>query len=169
VNHRERYLITAVLLVISLLTTVDLVTDTKEGVALWHILIEGFVAIFALISVFFLLKGAFRLKRSLDKERQLSSKLQIEAENWKGSSKKYLDGLSQSINHQLTIWGLTASEREVAFLLLKGFSTKEISEIRNTAEKTARAQATSIYAKAGLSGRSQLSAFFLEDLLAPSS
>lgn len=36
-----------------------------------------------------------------------------------------------------------------------------------TSERTIRAQARSIYAKAGLSGRAALSAFFLEDLLAP--
>ena len=53
----------------------------------------------------------------------------------------------------------------MAFLLLKGMSLKEIAEIRDTAEKTARVQSMSIYAKAGLSGRSELAAFFLEDLL----
>jgi len=55
----------------------------------------------------------------------------------------------------------------VAFLLIKGFSLKEIADYRSTAEKTTRAQATVVYAKSGLSGRSQLSAFFLEDLLLP--
>ena len=34
-------------------------------------------------------------------------------------------------------------------------------------ERTGREQARSIYSKAGLTGRSALSAFFLEDLLAP--
>ena len=55
----------------------------------------------------------------------------------------------------------------MAFLLLKGFSLKDIAELRRTHEKTVRAQAASIYAKSGLSGRSELSAFFLEDLLVP--
>jgi len=43
----------------------------------------------------------------------------------------------------------------------------EIAAARATSERTIRAQARSIYAKAGLSGRAALSAFFLEDLLAP--
>jgi DNA-binding CsgD family transcriptional regulator len=63
---------------------------------------------------------------------------------------------------------LTVSEKEVAFLLLKGLSLKEIAAIRETSEKTARAQSTAIYEKSGLAGRSELAAFFLEDLLAPS-
>ncbi|MGE3975871.1 MAG: helix-turn-helix transcriptional regulator, partial [Bdellovibrionales bacterium] len=50
---------------------------------------------------------------------------------------------------------------------LKGLSLKEIAGVRNTTEKTARVQSTAIYSKAGLSGRSELSAFFLEDLLLP--
>jgi len=46
-------------------------------------------------------------------------------------------------------------------------SLKEIAEIRNTAEKTARVQSMAVYSKSGLGGRSELSAFFLEDLLVP--
>lgn len=44
-------------------------------------------------------------------------------------------------------------------------SLKDVAAIRGTSEKTARAQSMAVYAKAGLSGRSELSAFFLEDLL----
>ncbi|HJS34466.1 MAG TPA: hypothetical protein VJ766_03150, partial [Pseudoxanthomonas sp.] len=43
----------------------------------------------------------------------------------------------------------------------------EIADLRGTHEKTVRAQSASIYAKAGLAGRSELAAFFLEDLLVP--
>ena len=46
-------------------------------------------------------------------------------------------------------------------------SLKEIAAVRVTSERTIRTQARSIYAKAGLSGRAALSAYFLEDLLAP--
>jgi DNA-binding NarL/FixJ family response regulator len=55
----------------------------------------------------------------------------------------------------------------VALLLLKGLSLKEVAAVRATAERTIRAQARSVYSKAGLTGRAALSAFFLEDLLAP--
>ena len=41
------------------------------------------------------------------------------------------------------------------------------TDLRGTHEKTVRAQSASIYAKAGLAGRSELAAFFLEDLLVP--
>jgi len=149
------------------MTLVDLITDSREGVSWWHTSIESLVAFAALFGVFLLIRGTFKLKQTLKDEKEFSIKLQKEASIWKEHSKKYLQGLSQSIDSQLSQWELTKSEKEVAFLLLKGFSLQEIADIRKTSEKTARAQSTAIYAKAGISGRSQLSAFFLEDLLLP--
>ncbi|MGH8595878.1 MAG: LuxR C-terminal-related transcriptional regulator, partial [Gammaproteobacteria bacterium] len=61
----------------------------------------------------------------------------------------------------------TEAEREVALLLLKGLSSKEIAAVRGVSERTVREQSRAIYSKAGLTGRAALSAFFLEDLLAP--
>jgi DNA-binding NarL/FixJ family response regulator len=62
---------------------------------------------------------------------------------------------------------LTQAETEVGFLLLKGFSLKEIADIRQTKIKTVQQQSQSIYQKTGLASRSELAAFFLEDLLPP--
>ena len=66
---------------------------------------------------------------------------------------------------QLGRWELTAAEKEVAILVLKGLSHKEVADVRKTSERTARKQARAVYKKAGLDGRAALSAFFLEDLL----
>jgi DNA-binding CsgD family transcriptional regulator len=63
-------------------------------------------------------------------------------------------------------WG-TLTARAAALLLLKGLSVKEIASVRATSERTIRAQSAALYSKAGLTGRAALSAFFLEDLLAP--
>lgn len=167
-NNKERGFIAVVLLAIIVLVATDLITDLSEGVQLWHAVVEGAIAFSALIGIFLLIRGSVALKHSLVEERRLSSQLQLEAGKWRSQSKKYLEGLSQTIDAQLTSWNLTSSEKEVAFLLLKGLSLKEIAEIRKTTEKTARTQSIAIYSKAGLAGRSELSAFFLEDLLPPS-
>lgn len=63
-------------------------------------------------------------------------------------------------------WELSPAEKEVALLLLKGLSHKEIAEVRGTSEATVRQQSRALYKKAGLTGRHDLAAFFLEDLLA---
>ncbi|OFW95706.1 MAG: hypothetical protein A3J37_03255 [Alphaproteobacteria bacterium RIFCSPHIGHO2_12_FULL_45_9] len=167
-NTKERLIIVAILVTILLLVTMDLFTDSREGVVWWHLCIEGFAAFSAMIGIVTLLRGMFHVSRSLKEERGRNEILLAESIKWKEQSKKYLEGLSQSIDAQLTRWGLTPSEKEVAFLLLKGFSSKEIAIFRNTGEKTVRAQSVSIYQKSGLAGRSELSAFFLEDLMSPS-
>jgi DNA-binding CsgD family transcriptional regulator len=166
-SQRERSVIALVLAIIAVMVAFDLFTDSKEGVAIWHVLIEGSIAAIALFGVFYVLRGSLKLKHQLEKEITDFSHFKKEAELWKIESRKYLDGLSKAIDHQLSKWKLTAAEKEVAFLLLKGMSLKEIADIRNTAEKTARVQSIAIYSKSGLSGRSELSAFFLEDLLVP--
>jgi DNA-binding CsgD family transcriptional regulator len=166
-KRKERLIVVGILWAISLMTLFDMISDLKDGAQWWHVAIEGIVAMMGLFGTYFLLKGTFKLKNSLLKEQELSAKLREESNHWRESSRVFLEGLSVSIEKQLNVWELTKSEKEVAFLLIKGFSLKEIAELRSTAEKTTRAQSTAIYSKSGLSGRSQLSAFFLEDLLVP--
>lgn len=91
----------------------------------------------------------------------------IQGQRWRSESRTLLNGLGEAIDIQFTRWNLTEAEREVALLLLKGLSTKEIAAVRAGSERTAREHARAIYSKAGLTGRAALSAFFLEDLLAP--
>ncbi len=164
-NINERWVLLTTLLLIVLVVAIDLITDTSQGAILWHILVEGSAGAIALVGVLYLLHQQFQLKGALQTERQLSAAWQKESEQWRAQSKAYLAGLSVMIDQQLNSWGFTPSEREVAFFLLKGMSLKEIASLRNTSEKTARVQSTAIYAKSGLNGRSELSAFFLEDLL----
>ena len=88
-------------------------------------------------------------------------------ESWRAGARPLLNGLGEAIEHEFGRWALTEAEREVALLLLKGLSLKEIAGVRDTSERTVRVQARSLYTKAGLAGRAELSAYFLEDLLAP--
>ncbi len=90
-----------------------------------------------------------------------------QGQRWRSEVRTLLNGLGEAIDAQFSRWDLTEAEREVALLLLKGLSRKEMATVRATSERTVRAQARSLYAKAGLTGRAALAAFFLEDLLAP--
>lgn len=163
----ERAVIAGVLALIALLAGIDVAVDLRQGVSFWHVLAEAGVAGAACFGAFHLLRGAWRLRRRLDAQGRDFSAFRQQAEAWRTGSKKYLDGLSQSISLQLDQWQLSAAEKEVAFLLLKGLSLKEIAAARSTTEKTARVQSSAVYTKSGLAGRSELSAFFLEDLLPP--
>jgi DNA-binding CsgD family transcriptional regulator len=103
-------------------------------------------------------------------------KNQVELELHLSKVKKQLEGSNirlregkkeyqEVIKWQFKEWSLSPSEQEVALLILKGLSIKEISNARSTKEKTVRTQASAIYEKSKLSGRHELSAWFFEDLL----
>ena len=56
------------------------------------------------------------------------------------------------------------TEKDIALLLIKGLSMKEISALRGSSDATVRQQSASVYKKSKLDNRNQLSSYFLEDL-----
>ena len=160
--------------VVALLAGVDLVSDAGEGVSLVHGAIEGTLVFVGLLGLGAMARALSRLrsdaKRLSAETVRLADALDArtqEAERWREEAQASLRGLGEAIDRQLTRWELTTAEKEVALLLLKGLSHKEVSAVRGTSEATTRQQARAAYRKAGLSGRADLSAFFLEDLLLP--
>ncbi len=83
---------------------------------------------------------------------------------WRRQSEHLLRGLSEAVVAQFSEWGLSEAESDVAALILKGTSLRDIATVRRTSEATIRQQAQSVYLKSGLANRSQLAAYFLEDL-----
>ena len=88
-----------------------------------------------------------------------------EGETWRRQAHAHVIGLGMAIDAQFERWGLTAAEREIGLLMLKGFSHKEVAELRSTTDATVRHQAKTVYQKAGVPNRAAFCAFFLEDLL----
>lgn len=145
----------------------DLVEDYESGADRLHLATELLVLLLAATGIALLWqrylvsrRAARLLERDLETARG-------EAERWREESRELLQGLGAAIEQQFERWKLTPAEAGVALLLLKGLSHKEIAGVRGTGERTARQQARAVYLKAGLSGRAELSAFFLEDLLLP--
>ena len=83
---------------------------------------------------------------------------------WRAQRRGEIAALGQAIEDQFRQWRLTGAEIDVAGLMLKGMSLKEIAIARDTSEATIRQQAQAIYRKSGLSGRAELAAYFLESL-----
>ena len=166
-SKSERSLIAAVLVIIAALLTMDIFTDSREGINWGHLSTEISVVLVSAFGFFILVRDFFYKSRKLTLSENEVIRLKEESLRWKEESKKHVEGLSQAIDSQLERWELSISEKEVALLLLKGLSLKEIATIRETSEKTARAHSVAIYHKSALSGRSELAAYFLEDLLLP--
>ena len=143
----------------------DLVADLSHGVDAGHITKEAIIVGISTVAIAWLLFG-------LHQQRLEITSLQQELEtanNPRTSPKKYVlearKKLGNVVTQQFSEWTLTGSETEVGWLLLKGLSLKEIAIVRSTQEKTVRQQASSIYKKAGISGRHAFSAWFIEDIL----
>jgi DNA-binding CsgD family transcriptional regulator len=154
---------------IALLIAWDVAIDYRAGTERAHLISETAVMLLALA-------GATALTWQLRSSRRLAKQLTVdlaaarrEAAQFREEAQTSLRGLAEAIDRQFERWKLSAAEREVALLLLKGLSHKEVASVRSTSETTIRQQAQAIYRKSGLRSRSELSAFFLEDLLLPSS
>ncbi|HEU5060043.1 MAG TPA: LuxR C-terminal-related transcriptional regulator [Kofleriaceae bacterium] len=159
---------------VALLAVLDLVLDLREGTEATHLLAEAAVALVGLGGSGIIARRLFltlgRARASEAEARVLAERLQAseaEASRWRTEARDLIAGLGTALDRQFERWSLSPAEKEVALLLLKGLSHKQIAEVRSIAEATARQQARAIYRKAGLTGRSDLAAFFLEDLLLP--
>lgn len=151
---------------IGLFTAVDVLEDWHAHIPLRHIVPEIMIAIFCIVSMTYLfLRFASNRRKSLEQIKAELKATKKAAGDWQVQAEKLKHGITEAISAQLGRWGLTSSEQEISFLLIKGLSTKEIAEARHTTEGTIRFQCSAIYKKTGLHGRAQLVAFFLEDLL----
>ncbi|MEN8205928.1 MAG: helix-turn-helix transcriptional regulator [Pseudomonadota bacterium] len=144
---------------------VDLVTDLSHGADTEHMIKEAIIVGMSIMAIAWLLSG---LRQQRLEIRSLQQELES-ATNPETLPRKYVldarKNLGTVVTRQFSEWMLTGSETEVGWLLLKGLSLKEIAIVRNTQEKTVRQQASSIYKKAGISGRHAFSAWFIEDIL----
>jgi DNA-binding CsgD family transcriptional regulator len=149
---------------IAVLVALDIATDARAGSGRGHLVVEAVVVAVAIAgaAVLFAQLASARRRAERDLDRARADLVRFRAE-----SEHLLRGLGAAIDRQFEGWGLSPAEREVGLLLLKGLSLKDIAGVRATSERTVRQQALAIYRKAGLSGRAELAAFFLEDLLLP--
>lgn len=156
------------------LATADLVADFGEGTTVGHVVFEGLVVMSGAIGLWSGLRRMGRLRTAERRARAEAEQLGVrlaavrqEADRWRSEARDLLQGLGAAIERQLVRWELTAAEREIALLLLKGLSHKQVAEMRGSSEATVRQQARAVYRKAGVEGRHDLAAFFLEGVLAP--
>jgi len=143
----------------------DLVADLYQGADTEHIVKEIIVVSISTLAIAWLLWGLRQQRleiRSLQQELETANSHQTPPKKYVLEARKKLGNV---VSQQFSEWMLTGSEIEVGWLLLKGLSLKEIAIVRNTQEKTVRQQASSIYKKAGVSGRHAFSAWFIEDML----
>ena len=164
-QERGLRIILALVLVATILGGgIDLVLDGPDSWTSPHVLYEATLILAASLTMAWLWSGWWRSQRDLGRTRNVLAERSAERDAWRSSAESHRAGLGEAIAGQMSVWGLTPVEREVALLLLKGHSHKQIAYATNRSERTVRQHAVTIYQKSGLNGRAELAAFFLEGI-----
>jgi DNA-binding CsgD family transcriptional regulator len=158
-------LIVVVLGLIMVLNSLDVATDITLGVPTWHVVEESLIVVASGLAFVYLLTEMRRRSRELGSLASDLARADRQVRHLTEEMRRARSHYAAAIQQQFAEWGLTKSEQQVAMLLLKGLSFKEIAVLRDTREKTVRQQASAIYGKSGLEGRHAFSAWFLEDFL----
>ncbi|WP_415221372.1 helix-turn-helix transcriptional regulator [Pseudophaeobacter arcticus] len=116
-----------------------------------HLILESVAAASLIAGVIFLM---FELRGLLARMSEMQRGLDIARGH-----------LAEIIDAFFAEWKLTAAERDVAIMMLKGVDNDTIARVRKTAPGTVRAQATRIYSKSATDGRAQFISLFMEELL----
>ncbi len=150
----------------SLYEIIDELKDlTLNEESIWKVSLEILLVGMSLLALFYF---TFIIMRQQKSQIKLEKRLINVRKSLESANIKLHDGKKEFfkvIQWQFNEWQLSPSEAEVALLLLKGLSIKEVANVRATQEKTVRKQASAIYEKSGLAGRHELSAWFFEDML----
>ncbi len=168
-EERLRLILVVALASIIVGGTIDLAMDQPEDWLSFHVVFETLMVAGAMVMATTLWLGWWRSARSVEALRHSLEARREERDAWRSSAETALEGMGRAIDRQFTVWGLTPAERDVALLLLKGHSHKAIGKETLRSPQTVRQHAAAVYKKAGLAGRAELSAYFLEDLMLPRS
>ncbi|RUM81776.1 MAG: hypothetical protein DSZ16_03635 [Candidatus Thioglobus sp.] len=74
-------------------------------------------------------------------------------------------GTTELINSQINLLKFTAAETDIAWLLIKGTSYKDVAKFRNVSERTVNQQVTGIFKKSNVRNRHEFITSFIEDLM----
>ncbi len=169
IKMAKKLRLSLIFLALLVLLVFDLHADYVYGIPFSHMIVEILLLFGCLVGFSYFadlaLKQYKRQGESLvHLKKDLESKDgQISTLNSKVMS--YKEEFRGEIESTFRKWGLTRAEVEIASLLLKGLSVKEIADVRKSNEQTVRSQCSSLYKKSKLENRSQLSSYFLDDLI----
>jgi DNA-binding CsgD family transcriptional regulator len=165
-------LLGVVLALVVLGGTADLILDRHTSWWSPHVAFELAIIAISLGLAVVLWRGWWRAARELGRTsralaatRRSLAEREAEQDAWRRRAEAEREGFGRAIDAQFAAWGLTPTEREVAFLLLQGHGHKQVAARTGRGERTVRQHAVSVYEKSGLDGRAELAAFFLQDLL----
>lgn len=139
-------------LICAVVFLMDVLTDMSEMPTLsWLLLPEGLASLALFVGIAFeaiYLLHLLKRKASLERSVGMAS-----------------SALQSVIESHFDEWKLTASERDVAALMVKGLSISEIATVRGSAEGTVKAHLNAIYRKANARNRAEVLSHIMDTLI----
>lgn len=136
---------------------IDIFGDQAINHFIKHIVIEFLIVAIGILAVIYINKFMKSIKANI--------KTKIKANKWEILSNQFMNKSKNYILKKFKEWNFSKSEQEIALLILKGKSSKEISEIRFTSDSTVRNQSSSIYIKSKLSGKNEFKGYFIKQFI----
>ncbi len=164
VFYKDIILNIVILTFISAFVGIDVVHDMAEGLPARHYWHELVMVGFCLIWICYQLSVVIRKRQKVERLNLELSKVSTERDYYLHKISSIKADFQETVDNQFNLWGLSSGEKDIALLLIKGLSMKEIAQLRSSNESTVRQQSLSIYKKSQLSNRQHLAAFFLDDL-----
>ncbi len=153
------------LLITFSLTTVDVIGEVRVHASFEHIILELLIFISSFVGVVGVAIRYLEERNLRISKGKIIDEMASELEVWKSKVQSLSTQFFQAVDDQLENWKLSKTEKDIAILIIKGASIKEIAQVRNVTEKTIRAHASSIYRKSKLSTRYELAAYFIDGLV----
>lgn len=139
-------------LICAVIFLVDVLADFSAVTAMdWHLVPEAMASLALFVGIGFeavYLVHLLQRKASLERSVGMASA-----------------ALQTVIESHFDEWKLTASERDVAALMVKGLSISEIATVRGSAEGTVKAHLNAIYRKANARNRAEVLSHIMDTLI----
>jgi DNA-binding NarL/FixJ family response regulator len=148
--------------IISLWGIFDVYLDLNDFI---HYVFEVGFVVFALLSGSYMWISFRKSQKELKEANREIHEHKEELKEWARKHEDLVSHFREEVIRQLKNWKLSNAEIHVALLLLRGYSHRQVSAMLSKSERTVRNQSIEIYRKMGMTGRNELAAYFLEELL----
>lgn len=151
-----------ILILVAIAEGIDGVIDfLEEGLTL-GVFVDGLIILLVFGGCTYILySAAVDLRRSRASIREL----QLENEEFRRRNPAALNLMWEAIQNQFKQWNLSSTESQIAEHLIRGYSSKQIAAMLDKSERTVRNQARAVYEKSGMTGRNDLAAFFIQEVI----
>lgn len=161
----HQWIYIAILVLVALAEGVDGVIDFLEDGFTSAVLLDGLIVLLVFAGTTYIIRSS---SQALRLSRIKLEQVQRENDVFRRANQQVLGEMWKGISAQFRSWGLTTVEAQIAERLIRGYSMKQIAAILSKSERTVRNQARAVYEKSGMTGRSDLAAFFVQDVVGES-